>query len=130
MADDNAPKKRIFYQCQRCGACCRWPGFVRIKEEEIPRLAAHMGLSEADFIERYTRLTPQRNGLALIDKPNGECYFLDGRECRLQAVKPVQCTGFPNVWNFPGWQDVCEAIPVELPPGVDTLPSQLGPGQP
>jgi len=87
---------------------------VRIEEADIPRMAAHLGVSEEAFIARYTRLTPQRTGLALIDKPNGECFFLEGRDCRLQAVKPAQCIGFPNTWNFPGWQEVCEAIPVEI----------------
>lgn len=109
-----APGKKIFYQCQRCTACCRWPGFVRITEGEIPAMAAHIGVSEDDFIQNYTRLTPKRNGLALIDKPNGECFFLEGRDCALQAVKPKQCAGFPNTWNFPGWQNICEAIPVEI----------------
>lgn len=87
---------------------------MRIEEADIPRMAAHLGVSEEAFIARYTRLTPQRTGLALIDKPNGECFFLEGRDCRLQAVKPAQCIGFPNTWNFPGWQEVCEAIPVEI----------------
>ena len=38
----------------------------------------------------------------------------DGKHCRIQAVKPRQCAGFPNTWNFPGWRDECEAIPVPL----------------
>jgi Fe-S-cluster containining protein len=105
---------KIHYQCQRCAACCRWPGFVRITETEIPRIAAHLGLEEADFIERFTRLTPQRNGLALIDKPNGECFYLQNTECRLQAAKPAQCLGFPNTWNTPGWEKTCRAIPIEI----------------
>ena len=106
---------QVHYQCQRCGACCRWPGFVRITETEIPRIAAHLGLSEDAFIQRFTRLTPRRNGLALIDKPGGECFFLDGNSCRLQAAKPAQCTGFPNTWNTPGWEKTCQAIPIEIP---------------
>ena len=105
--------KPVFFQCQRSGACCRRPGFVRIGEREIPRIAAHLGLAEDDFIQRYTRLTPQRNGLALVDKPSGDCFFLDGIDCVLQAVKPEQCTGFPNEWNFPGWREICKAIPIE-----------------
>jgi Fe-S-cluster containining protein len=48
----------------------------------------------------------------LKNKENGECVFYDGSGCAVQPVKPVQCAGFPNVWNFPGWRDVCEAIPV------------------
>ena len=108
---------KVFYQCQRCTACCRWPGFVRITEAEIPRIAAHLGLGEDDFIQRFTRLTPQRSGLALIDKPNGECYFLEGDDCVLQVVKPTQCIGFPNTWNYPGWQETCRAIPIPVPEG-------------
>jgi hypothetical protein len=101
----------IRYHCQRCTNCCRWPGFVPVGDGEITAIAQHLGLSEHDFIQRYTRLRRQRDGLALTDKPNGECIFLEGRDCAIQPVKPVQCAGFPNTWNFPGWRDVCEAVP-------------------
>ncbi len=87
-------------------------------------MAAHLGVSEDDFIQNYTRLLPQRNGLSLIDKPNGECFFLEGHDCRLQAVKPKQCIGFPNTWNFPGWQEVCEAIPIEVDDHTPYPPSR------
>ena len=30
----------------------------------------------------------------------------------INEVKPQQCRDFPNKWNFPGWRQVCEAIPV------------------
>jgi Fe-S-cluster containining protein len=101
----------IHYHCQRCTACCRWPGFVKVDDVEIATIARYLGLSEDDFIQRYTRLRPQRDGLALIDKENHECIFLEGCDCAIQAVKPGQCAGFPNTWNFPGWREVCEAIP-------------------
>lgn len=102
----------IYYQCQRCTACCRWPGQVKIGESEIAALAAFLGLSEHDFIQRYTRLRPQRDGLALIDKGDShECIFLEGNDCAVQPVKPIQCAGFPNTWNFPGWRESCEAVP-------------------
>ncbi len=102
----------LYYQCQRCTNCCRWPGFVKVDDADITALAAHLKLDEDAFIQRYTRLRPRRDGLALIDKPNGECIFLDGRDCAVQSVKPGQCAGFPNTWNFPGWREVCEAVPV------------------
>ncbi len=103
--------EQIQYDCQRCANCCRWPGFVNVTAREIAAIAVHMGLSEADFIERHTRLRPNRDGLALNDKPSGECFFLEGRDCLVQPVKPEQCRGFPNSWNFPGWRDACEATP-------------------
>ena len=101
----------IYYQCQRCTNCCRWPGFVRLDDRDITAIAAHLELSEHEFIQRFTRLRPQRDALALTDKPTGECVFLDGQDCRVQPVKPHQCRGFPNAWNFPGWREVCEAVP-------------------
>lgn len=107
----DSPKPR--YQCVRCGNCCRWPGDVNVTSEEVTRIAAFLGREEAEFITHCTRLNANRTGLSIIDKPNGECLFLEGlNTCLIQPVKPVQCAGFPNVWNFPGWREKCEAVEV------------------
>ncbi len=111
----------VYFQCQRCTNCCRWPGFVKLTDDDIAALAQFLGVPEFDFIQRYTRLRQYRDGLALIEKANGECIFLDGRDCSVQEVKPKQCKGFPNEWNFPGWREVCEAVPV--PVGRSTSPA-------
>lgn len=104
----------VRYDCQRCTACCRWPGDVRLEDEEIPRIAAFLGHGDSEFIERFTRLRTNRNGLSLLEKANHECIMLDGIDCRIHEVKPAQCRGFPNQWNFPGWRQVCKAIPVPV----------------
>jgi len=101
----------IFYECDRCTACCRWPGQVRLSNTEIGRIAAHLGLADTEFIERFTRLNAARTGLALTDQPSGACVFLDGDNCRINAVKPQQCRDFPNLWNFPGFEHLCRAKP-------------------
>lgn len=101
----------IFYECQRCTACCRWPGQVRLTDAEITRLANYKGISEWAFIQEYTRLNSDRRGLALRDKENGECIFLENDNCAVQSVKPQQCRDFPNLWNFPGFEKVCHSLP-------------------
>jgi len=101
----------VRYVCQRCGNCCRWPGEVPLTEGEVESIAEFLGRSVPDFVENCTKLRLNRSGLTLIDKPNGECVFLDGIECTIQPVKPGHCAGFPNQWNFPGWRKQCEAIP-------------------
>jgi uncharacterized protein len=68
-------------------------------------------MNEHEFIQKYTRLREDRNGLALQEKPNGDCIFLDGNDCSVQPVKPQQCRDFPNLWNFPGFEKQCRAIP-------------------
>jgi len=104
----------VFYDCQRCTACCRWPGQVRVTEEEIRRMAAFLGMDESAFIQRYCRLAANRYGLALMEREDGSCVFLDGRDCRVQPVKPQQCRDFPNLWRFDGFEVQCRARPVPL----------------
>ena len=104
----------VFYVCQRCTACCKWPGDVRIEEDEIAPIAAFLGLSQEEFIVRHTRLRTNRNGLSLVEKDNHECGMLENGGCRIHPVKPEHCRGFPNKWNFAGWREVCEAKPMPM----------------
>lgn len=82
-----------------------------MSEAEITRLAAFLQMGEGEFISRHTRLREDRSGLALKERPNGECVFLEGVDCAVQPVKPQQCRDFPNLWNFPGFEETCRAIP-------------------
>jgi uncharacterized protein len=83
---------------------------VRLTDAEITRLAAFKGMSEHDFIKRFSRLRHDRRGLVLQEKPYGPCVFLDGNDCSVQPVKPRQCRDFPNLWNFPDFEKTCHAI--------------------
>ncbi len=72
-------------------------------------------MTEAEFIQSHTRLNAQRNGLALLDQSDDSCSSLhSGGNCRIQPAKPHQCSDFPNRWNFPGFEKICRAKPVEV----------------
>lgn len=101
----------IYYQCQRCGACCRWPGEVRLSPVDLRRLAAFLGLSEWDLIQRYTRLRRDRTGLCLEDQADGACIFLRGSDCTVHPAKPDQCRRFPNQWTLADIRGQCRAVP-------------------
>ncbi len=88
----------IALQCQRCAACCRWPGEVRLDDTEVAKLASFLGVSEKEFIETHTCLRKDRRGLALKAREDHSCIFLDGHSCLVQPVKPRQCQEFPNRW--------------------------------
>src|ERR1700744_2065319 len=106
----------ISLQCERCTACCRWPGDVCLSTEEITRLAAFKRLTESDFIQHVPRLRRDRRGLALVEQPDGACVFLEGRNCAVQPVKPQQCTEFPNRWINSLWGKVpLETIKKDYP---------------
>jgi len=109
----------IWYQCDRCTACCKWPGDVRVEEDEVAAIAKFLEMDEDDFIQRFTRLRMNRSGLSLIEKENDECIMLENDRCRIQEVKPFQCKGFPNRWNFPDWQKVCKAKSIPMDRAIE-----------
>jgi Fe-S-cluster containining protein len=82
-----------------------------LTDAEIARLAEFLELDEHKFIQRFTRLTHDRRGLALQEKPSGACVFLVGNDCSVQSVKPQQCRDFPNLWQHPDAATRCQAIP-------------------
>jgi Fe-S-cluster containining protein len=76
---------------------------VRLSEKEIAQLAAFKGMPEPEFIGTFTRLRQDRQGLALKENSDHSCIFLAGKDCAVQAVKPVQCREFPNRWMNSLW---------------------------
>ena len=109
MLDSPAPEGKT-WMCQRCGNCCRWPGLVRVTGKEIDIIADYLKMDPEDFLEEYVEVTPDRRGLTLISRPDHSCIFLEEpSKCLINEVKPIQCGGFPNTWNFAGWRDKCEA---------------------
>ena len=100
------------FVCVRCGNCCRWSGCVKVTDAEIDAIAAFLGMPPEAFLDRWTELMPDRQGLTLIEKADGSCVFLEEGEpagCRIDPVKPEQCRRVPERWNFPGWEKECGA---------------------
>ena len=90
--------------CRQCGACCRWPGDVRLEESDIAALAAFLGMDEEAFIARHTKLARDRRALSLIEQPGTtRCEFLEGESrCRVYPARPAQCRGFLLEWRVAG----------------------------
>lgn len=99
------------FVCQICGACCRWPGLVRLKDEDIRLLSAHLHLDPSDFVKQWTALAPDRRSLVLIEHTDGSCVFLSGNRCRVYAARPLQCRAFPLGWHIPEVEKVCPGVP-------------------
>ncbi len=106
--NDSNPER---YRCVRCGTCCRWPGYVRVTEEDAERISQYLNMPVGEFLNHYTDLTNQRDSLTLVEKPDRTCIFLTEENlCAIHQVKPMQCRNFPNKWNFPGFRQKCQAI--------------------
>lgn len=113
------------FECTRCGACCRRPGWVYFSPEEIRAASGHLGIGVKTFRRRWIRKLG--DGIEAVEVPEGStCPFLDeDNECIIQEVKPGQCVAYP-FWieileERRGWEKealFCEGIGrgEEIPP--------------
>jgi len=62
-------------------------------------MAAATGLSETEFIDRYTQLASNRRQLCLTEYPDGSCVFLKEEGCAYYEARPEQCRNFPHTWR-------------------------------
>ncbi len=98
------------FECQPgCIQCCDRHGYVYITEDDLRRIAAFLGMTEAEFEAKYVYRTSRQLRLR---KPRGsQCHFLlkraDGTgSCKVHAVKPVQCRTYPFWPELVEYRDV------------------------
>lgn len=108
--------ENLRFECTRCGACCRRPGAVFLREREVDRIARHLGVPRERLRAQHVREDEDHGWL--IDVPDGEaCPFLDGDLCVIHEAKPDQCAAYPFWWEIltsqARWQqegERCEGI--------------------
>jgi uncharacterized protein len=111
----------LHFACTGCGKCCTGPGYVWVNEEEVAEMAAFLGITAQEFKKLYTRQVGKR--LTLTERrPNFDCVFLEGKQCRIYAARPTQCRTYPfwpqNLQSKEAWEEtarVCEGIDCKAP---------------
>lgn len=91
------------FGCTMCGNCCTGPhGFVLVDEAEEAALAARLGISPADFRDRYTHEMSEGRSLNETHTSFGyDCVFLDREKipgkavCGVYEDRPKQCRTWP-----------------------------------
>lgn len=76
-----------------CTNCCTRRGYVYLTEADLRRAAEYLGLSPAEFEEKYVYRT--RHLLRLRIPKHGGCHFLERGGCSIHPVKPSQCRLYP-----------------------------------
>lgn len=83
------------FTCKRSGNCCAIPGgCVRVDAQDIPAIAAWLGIGVDAFRSRYL----QPDGVRLKDGLGNRCVFLhDGAQarCTIYPVRPQKCRDWP-----------------------------------
>ncbi len=107
-------KDGLRFTCLRCGRCCRIPdGVVYLSHSDIERLAEFLGISEEEFLEKYTVVRGKFR--VLRDFPNGDCIFLRQDGCSVYPARPTQCRTFPfwrsNISSPHAWERTAAECP-------------------
>ena len=79
--------------CTTCANCCRHVSPM-LSEEDVARLASHLGMSHDEFIAKYldkTESDPEFPWMMRI-KP---CPFLKDNRCSVYEHRPGTCRGYP-----------------------------------
>lgn len=104
------------FACTQCGRCCTGPeGFVCFSAEEADALARHLGLSNSEFLERYTHMTSRGRSLTeKLTEHGHDCVFLDRTTrpgtafCSVYEIRPAQCRTWPfwksNLVSRAAWE--------------------------
>jgi Fe-S-cluster containining protein len=90
--------------CDTCkGNCCIGEsGYIWVSAAEITAIAAHLGMEEVTFVERYLFKESYRYSIKEYAHEAGvACLFFDPkkRQCGIYDVRPSQCRTFP-FWGY------------------------------
>jgi len=87
------PDPSDFFECQKCGECCKGFGGTFLREHDIDRITEYLGIGRDEFLRRYCDWSGKRRLLRIAE--SGYCIFWD-EVCTIHEVKPRMC----KVWPF------------------------------
>lgn len=86
---------RYRFECTRCGNCCRRPGLIELTDDEVQNIARFLEITVYDLAMEYGMELRDESWWLEVKEGGTGCVFLDGDECGIQSVKPVQCRTYP-----------------------------------
>ncbi len=113
----------LSFKCTQCGNCCTGPtGFVWFNDDEARAIAEYLGITEAQFRQRYAHRKFGRWSLdeVKVKREQYDCVFLQRDEagkalCSIYPVRPTQCRTWPfwrsNLASPDAWREAARTCP-------------------
>lgn len=88
----------VLFVCERCGTCCTTGDPIRLRQDDIERIARHLKIPLGKAVKKYTMPDPDRPGV-LDFKKILPCKFYDtvARRCKIYDARPWSCRIFPFI---------------------------------
>jgi uncharacterized protein len=79
--------------CTQCANCCKTLD-IKFTEEDIERIAGHLNMEIADFVETYLETDEEDGSHKAREKP---CPFLgEDDHCTIYEMRPTVCQEYPH----------------------------------
>jgi len=82
-----------FFECQKCGECCKGYGGAFVKDNDIACISQHLDIDPERFLSDYCDWSGGRPLIKTAE--SGYCIFWD-KLCTIHEVKPRMC----KIWPF------------------------------
>ncbi|NVL91044.1 MAG: YkgJ family cysteine cluster protein [Desulfobacterales bacterium] len=87
------PKPSDFFECKKCGECCKGYGGAFVSDREIERISRHLGIDPERFLADYCDWSGKR---PIIKTAESGCCIFWNKVCTIHEVKPRMC----KIWPF------------------------------
>jgi len=108
------------FECKRCGTCCITGDPIRLKYEDIAKIAKHLKIPTNKATKKLTVPDPNKEGV-LDFKHILPCKFYDtnAKVCKIYTVRPWSCRIFPFLGIYGSENQV--KIHESCPGSVETM---------
>lgn len=88
----------VLFACERCGTCCTTGDPIRLRQDDIARIARHLKIPLGKAVKKFTVPDPDRPGVMDFKKIL-PCKFYDPvkRGCKIYDARPWSCRIFPFI---------------------------------
>ena len=104
----------VLFVCEGCGTCCTTGDPIRLRQDDIERIARHLKIPLGKAVKKYTMPDPDRPGV-LDFKKILPCKFYDtvARGCKIYDARPWSCRIFPfiGIYGSDDYVKVHESCP-------------------
>lgn len=83
--------------CTTCANCCKTMTPIYL-QEDIDRIAKHLGMSSQAFFDKYLEVEEDTGSTINNQLP---CIFLVDDKCSIYEVRPIDCAEFPHHYKRP-----------------------------
>lgn len=88
----------MLFVCKRCGTCCTTGDPIKLREDDVRRIARYLGVTPSRAMKRYVvRRVSESGKVFLAMKQTRPCRFYDPstKGCRIYEARPWSCRIFP-----------------------------------